>query len=90
MDIVMNGTQKGTELLTRKEIDNTPFTVVGTENGYFAVMGQYRLTDVFNDEDDCIKEVSKITWNRLVQVIMLINDKFNDKFNLKDLEENED
>lgn len=35
---------KNKELLVRTEIENTPFTVVTTENDLFITLGKYRIT----------------------------------------------
>jgi hypothetical protein len=62
----------GKELVKRKEINNTPFTVITTEKGSFGTMGKYRLTEVFETEKEAITNVQKMTWNRIVQVTSLI------------------
>ena len=79
--------KKGEELLEKIDIDNSPFQVVSTDGGksYFGVMGQYRLTEPYESKEECIKEVSEINWNRVIQVILLLNEKFN----VKDFEVNE-
>ena len=45
-------------------------------------MGDYRLTEKSADEREIIEELQKITWNRIVQVIMLLEEvktKLNNK-----------
>ena len=45
-------------------------------------MGDYRLTEKAKSKDEVVKELEKITWNRIVQVIMLLEDvktKMNNK-----------
>lgn len=63
------------ELVTRKEIENTPFVVVGTEHGYFGVLGKYRLTEPMETEEEAEKATKEITWNRIVQVMMLVSEE---------------
>jgi len=36
-------------------------------------MGKYRITEQYDSKEDCMIEVGKITWNRIVQVLILIN-----------------
>ena len=75
------------ELIKRKQITNSPFEVI-TRDGYsFGVMGNYRLTEQ-NYSKNQVKEVSeeleKITWNRVVQVIMIL-DEIKDKLKRKEI-----
>lgn len=60
--------------LSRHEVENSPFTVVGNDiGGWVGTMGKYRLTEPVETLEKCKEEVSEITWNRLVQVFLLIN-----------------
>jgi hypothetical protein len=46
-----------------------------TKNGQsWGAMGQYRLTEVENDRKKVKRELTKITWNRVIQVIMILNE----------------
>jgi hypothetical protein len=36
-------------------------------------MGKYRLTEEFKTVDECKEDLKEITWNRIVQVLVLIN-----------------
>ena len=71
------------ELIERIEIEGSPFTLVKIDREIFIGMGQYRLTEVFNiDEksvEELVAETEKISWNRLIQVIMILQES---KFNL--------
>ncbi len=61
------------ELVKREDVKDSPFTIVTTEEGSFLTMGKYRLSEP--DELDKIrKESKKITWNRLIQVMMLVGE----------------
>lgn len=81
----MNNYDSSNEIITRHEIKDSPFQILGTEGKIFGVMGRYRITEPveYSTEEEkeiCIKklekEVSKITWNRIAQVlIILIEDK---------------
>lgn len=62
------------EIIQRDEIKNSPFEVI-TKNGQsWGAMGQYRLTEVENDRKKVKRELTKITWNRVIQVIMILNE----------------
>jgi len=70
------------ELIKRESIKDSPFEVI-TQNGVsFGVMGNYRLTEESKDANNVRDELAKITWNRIVQVIMVLED-FNKKNNNK-------
>lgn len=71
---LLNTTDK--ENLNFKQIKNTPFTIVSEDDKVFAVMGKYRLTENYNNAEDCEKAVTEISWNRLIQVIsIMINEE---------------
>ncbi len=74
------------ELIERIEVKDTPFTVIITEGMIFGVMGIYRVTEKYGIEgiieedreeikEMVIDEVREITWNRIVQVMMLLMEK---------------
>lgn len=67
------------ELIKREDVAESPFTVITTEEGSFGVMGQYRITEPHKNKGKVIKELKKITWNRIIQVIMLLNEIKTDK-----------
>lgn len=84
---VLNGTQpKGektdkqksnSELIKRTEIKDTPFTMISlNKDKHFGVMGKYRITEDFKNEEECMNELEKISWNRIVQVMMLLCKEF--------------
>ncbi len=60
--------------LTRHDVDDSPFVVIGNdENGWVGTMGKYRITEEFKSVDECKEDLKEITWNRIVQVLVLIN-----------------
>lgn len=70
------------ELIKRVSIPDSPFTIVITKHqGMFVVMGKWRLTEpIFvNSEgeekiafEELEKQILQITWDRIIQVMMLI------------------
>lgn len=74
-------TNKQECLIKRIEVKGTPFTIVGDdENGYFGAMGGYKITENKESIGLVSVAVKAITWNRIVQVIMILQDK-NNKLN---------
>lgn len=65
---------KGSELIIKKEIKDTPFTIINNteDKTYFGVIGNYRITEMYKTEAETEKELKKITWNRIIQVIQII------------------
>ena len=62
------------ELIKRVQIKDSPFEVI-TQDGYsFGVMGNYRLTEKSNDAKEVAKELKKITWNRIIQIVMILDE----------------
>tara|TARA_R110002012_G_scaffold26191_3_gene85601 strand:+ start:84 stop:389 length:306 start_codon:yes stop_codon:yes gene_type:complete len=70
------------ETIKREEIKDSPFHVITIEGQSFGVMGDYRLTEKSASASEVKEELSKITWNRIVQVIMLL-DEVKSKINNK-------
>ena len=72
------------QVSTFKPLNGTPFTLV-TDNGkVFGVMGNYRLTEGFESEEEAEKKVKAITWDRLVQVFSIM---INEQDKIKQLNE---
>ncbi len=62
------------ELIVRKEVLNSPFTIITTEGRHFGVMGEYRITKEKSSRKAVEKELEEMTWNRIVQVIMILGE----------------
>ena len=41
----VNNNDSGSETIVRKEMENSPFTIITIDQESFGVMGQYRLTE---------------------------------------------
>jgi hypothetical protein len=70
-----------------RALEGTPFTMVKDEKGYYGVIGTHRVTELYENEEECITEVTAITWDRLIQVIWAVVDKFT-KVNINEKLEN--
>lgn len=69
------------ETLIKHEIKDTPFFIIEDRinNIVFAVMGNHRLTEPRELKNGIIKEVeqevSKLTWNRIIQVMLCLQER---------------
>ncbi len=63
---------KKEELIKREDIKDSPFTVITTEEGSFGSMGKFRITELYKKPEEVKKELAKMTWNRIVQVMLLL------------------
>lgn len=79
--------EKNTELIKKKEVKDSPFTIITTENGSFAALGNYQITKQYKTIKQAEDAVTKITWNRITQLISLIIE-INRKMNLTKTKEN--
>jgi translation elongation factor P/translation initiation factor 5A len=70
------------ELVKRVSIDESPFEVITIKGESFGAMGDYRLTEKYKTATEVKKELKKITWNRIIQVIMIL-DEVKQKLNQK-------
>jgi len=73
--------EENEELIVRTEIEDTPFVVIELkESGeYFATLGEYRITEKVKSKAIAIESVKKMTWNRVIQVVMILIEKLNKK-----------
>ncbi len=71
-DSLKSNSEDKEELITRKEIKNSPFHIIGTEEGYFGVIGKYRITEPAKTQKAIEKELSEITWNRITQIMLIL------------------
>lgn len=67
----MNGTtpQQATELLEKREVPNTPFTIVGNdEDGFIITMGNMRLTDK-KTYNECMQMINERNYDLTITII---------------------
>ncbi len=62
------------ELVKREQIKDSPFEIITQEGYSFGIMGEYRVTEKYDKKTEVKKELKKMTWNRIVQVIMILNE----------------
>lgn len=66
--------KSNSEIIKRKDIKDTPFTVITVNKEHFGSMGNYRITEKYKTRDAVERELKKVTWNRVIQVIMLLQE----------------
>ncbi|AXH77326.1 MAG: replication initiator protein [Microviridae sp.] len=64
---------------TDETVENTPFVMITIKDETFGAFGQYRITEVYKTKEECEKELTQITWNRIIQIITLVNEMLNKK-----------
>ena len=62
------------ETIKRKDVKDTPFEIITIGEQSFGAMGSYRITENKDTIKEVEKEIKKVTWNRLVQVIMILGE----------------
>ena len=68
----LSSKEENTELITREQIDETPFTVIGTKEGFFGSIGKYRITEPVETAEEVKKELEVISWNRITQIMLIL------------------
>lgn len=67
------------EMITRDDIEGSPFHIIGTEQGVFGAMGNYRITEVREDTKKnrkaIVEELKDVNWNRIIQVMIILIEK---------------
>lgn len=70
-----NSNYSNEEMVKTEPMKNNPFTAVWTEKtGWFAALGNKRLTETFVTKEELEKYVGKKTWDLLFNVLSLIAD----------------
>ena len=64
------------ETIKREDVKDSPFTIITIDGKSFGTMGEYRLTEEGNIKD-IRKQLKTITWNRVIQVVMLLDEMKN-------------
>ena len=64
------------ETIKREDVKDSPFTIITIDGKSFGTMGDYRLTEEGNIKD-IKKQLKTITWNRIIQVVMLLDEMKN-------------
>jgi hypothetical protein len=62
------------ELVKKTELPETPFTIVEIDGKYFGAMGQYRLTEIWDEYETAQAELMMMSWNNILKVVMVVLD----------------
>ncbi len=62
------------ELVKRQKVENSPFEIITINGESFGTMGEYRLTEKGNSIEEVKKELEEITWNRIIQIVMILEE----------------
>lgn len=82
----LDNKNSNSEMFESTQVEETPFTIIKHEEQYFGVLGNHRITQLFNTKEECEADLKDINWNRVMQVIWAVVEKFT-KININDLNE---
>jgi hypothetical protein len=75
MNVKKADKEESSMMIERNPIEGSPFTVITLEeNTHFGVMGEYRVTEEKNSRGEVEDELRCITWNRIIQVMMILEE----------------
>lgn len=83
----LDNKSSNSEIFTHEQVKETPFTIIKHDEKYFGVLGNHMVTQLFDTKEECEKDLKDINWNRVMQVIWAVVEKFT-KININDLNEN--
>lgn len=70
----VDNNHSGEQLLEREQIPNSPFWIIGNRiDGYYLVLGHYRLTDVYNTKQEVVDFVNNRPWDIILGMIISVN-----------------
>ncbi len=70
--------KENSTLIEYKQVKDTPFTVAKIEreneelHDYYIMMGKYRISEKFENEEEVMEEAGKIDWWKIMGVIHAI------------------
>lgn len=67
--------QEGEQLVEILEIENSPMTIVRHDKDWYVCIGKYRLTEALPSQEDAEKDLRRMDWWRIMQVIQLVYDQ---------------
>lgn len=56
-------------------IENTPFTMVEIDNKYFAVIGEYKVTEEYNTKQELLNKINEKDWGLITSLIGVLIEK---------------
>lgn len=67
--------KKSSSLTEREKIENTPFWAVRTDEGWFLVMGEYRITEPVESKIIAIDKLKTNKWEIMMRMSAIITEK---------------
>lgn len=61
--------QSNSQLISKTEIEGTPFEIISTEEGHFLAIGRYRLTETTLNKNNIIEQLENKTWDIIINLI---------------------
>ena len=56
-----------------KVVEGTPIAILSSDKGHFGVIGQNRVTDIYDNYEDCLKICKGVpTWEMITAIIEVI------------------
>ncbi len=73
-ELIKEGTEKGTSILEKVNIPDSPFIIVEENGKFYGLLGKYRLTEECETREEAVKETTKMTWDNLIKMMIVIQD----------------
>lgn len=65
-------------IFKREQVKNTPFLVLGIEREgkkeYCLALGKSLVSDRFDNEEECVKQISDINWNLIIHLVLFMEE----------------
>ena len=71
-----NTTDNKNSLIDIEVLEDTPFGIITIEGKSFGVIGQNRITEEYTDIEELKKDLAKIDWNKIVNIIWNVCDLY--------------
>lgn len=84
-----NPGKENSSLIEREQVPKTPFWVINQNEKWFLIMGENRITDLFNTKEEALDELKNNQWFITISIAaivlekMLAQQKFLKKENIK-------
>lgn len=67
------------QIIEREQLHGTPFWTIKTEQGWFLVMGEHRLSSVFQRKDQVKGWLLNNQWQVIMQIIVIVTNKMKEE-----------
>lgn len=70
-----NSLNEKSQIIEREQLLNSPFWLIKTEAGWFLVMGENRISEVFKHKHEVKYWLANNQWQVIMQLIVIITNK---------------